>query len=59
MARNEPEFRVRVPEDVDAWLRASAEANGRTLTSEVAFRLKQARAAEQVESRAAGQSNQA
>ena len=42
MSRGNPVIYLRVPDDVRARIRAEAEANGRTMTAEVVFRLRQA-----------------
>jgi hypothetical protein len=43
MARNEPEFRVRLPQDLMDWLKAKAAAGRRSMTQEVVLRLERER----------------
>lgn len=38
----DPQFKVRIPPKIDAWLERQARVNHRTKTAEVAFRLEQA-----------------
>ena len=53
--RDYPQFRVRLPPNVDAWLEAQAKQNCRTKNGEFVFRLEKA----MKETEAAGNASQA
>ncbi|NEJ08547.1 Arc family DNA-binding protein [Rhizobium leguminosarum] len=41
MTRDDPHFRLRIPEDLKREIETAARANSRTITSEVVYRLEQ------------------
>ncbi|TBF26923.1 Arc family DNA-binding protein (plasmid) [Rhizobium leguminosarum] len=41
MSRDDPHFRLRIPEDLKREIETAARANSRTITSEVVYRLEQ------------------
>ena len=55
--RTYPQLRIRLPPDLDEWLEQQAQTNRRSKSSEVAYRLQEARKASEIP--AAGQASQA
>lgn len=56
MTRKDPQFNLRLPEELKQWVENQAQANCRSQTSEIVFRLSEAKKRQEL---AAGQNDEA